>query len=173
MEDRDTKALTMWSNLKAVRKSPFPALTLGMSGLLPFISVPAYMMVNQIFMPDMAFAQMAYGAVVLSFIGGVRWGFTLPEENPIQPNWINLGYSVMPSLVAWGGLLLPYPWSLFIMMGGLTVAGYFDMAMFGYPPWFKGLRFLLSFVAVLSLWTTFMCGFLLKEKKSAQKTSNS
>jgi len=44
------------------------------------------------------------------------------------------------------------------------MAGYFDMAMYGYPAWFKGLRFTLSFIAILSLWTTFMCGYLMKEK---------
>lgn len=163
-EDTETKEVTIWSNLKEVKASPMPALTLGLSGLIPFVAFPGYMISQGIFCPDMAFAQVAYGASILSFLGGVRWGFTIPAENPVRPDWVNLGYSVTPSLIAWTGLMLPSPYSLLTVMGGLTMAGYFDMAMYGYPAWFKGLRFTLSFIAILSLWTTFMCGYLMKEK---------
>ena len=162
MEDKETKSLTVWSNLKELRRSPVPALTLGLSGLVPFIAAPSYLLMTMTFIPELAFAQVTYGACILSFLGGVRWGFTIPEENPVAPDWINLGYSVMPSLIAWGGLLLPSPYSLFTVMSGLGFVAFFDMSMYGYPPWFKGLRFLLSFVAILSLWSTFMCSLLLK-----------
>lgn len=161
LEDHCTKSLTIWQNIIQVKSSPIPALTLGLSGLIPFVAAPTYMISVGQFAPQVAFAQVVYGACILSFLGGVRWGFTIPEENPIQPDWVNLGYSVTPSLVACLGLLLPTPFSLLTVMAGLTVTGYFDMAMYGYPPWFKGLRFTLSFVALLSLWTTFMCSFLI------------
>jgi hypothetical protein len=45
------------------------------------------------------------------------------------------------------------------------------MATYGYPPWFKGMRFILTFVAILSLWTTFMCSFLLKKDNSETPSS--
>lgn len=168
LEDKETKTLTVWSNVRQLKASPLPALVLGVAGLMPFISAPTYMIFQGLYCSNAAFAQAAYGAVILSFLGGVRWGFTLPEENPVQPDWVNLGYSVLPSLIAWSGLLLPNPVSLFTVMGGLTLVGYMDMAMYGYPAWFKGLRFLLSFVAVLALWTTFMCSLLLRTDKKGQ-----
>ena len=166
-EDKHTKAVAVWSNLRALKASPLPALTLGLSGLIPFIAAPAYMISTGAYMPDVAFAQLAYGASILSFLGGVRWGFVLPEENPVQPNWINLGYSVTPSLIAWLGLLMPHPAGILSITAGLGFAAYADMAMYGYPRWFKGMRFLLSFIAILSLWSTFMCSFVMSRKSDS------
>lgn len=167
IEDRKTRALTIFSDLKQIKSSPLPALVLGLSGLLPFIAAPAYMVMSSAFFQSMAFYQIAYGATILSFLGGVRWGLTLIEESGVRPNWFNLGYSVTPSLVAWLGLVVPnLVVSNFILMAGLTGAAYFDTVMWGYPPWFKALRFILSFVAVLSLWTTLMCKLILKDSEA-------
>ena len=168
-EDGHTKSVTVWSNLRQVTSSPVPALTLGFAGLLPFLAAPAYMITSSVFMPEVAFAQVAYGATILSFLGGVRWGFVLPEENPIQPNWVNLGYSVAPPVVAWIGLLLPPTGSLLTVLAGLGAGAYGDMAMYGYPAWYKGMRFLLSFGAILSLWSTLMCGLLLSSGEPKPK----
>ena len=159
--EEQTKALTVWQSMRELPRSPLPALTLGLSGLIPFVSAPFYMIMSGNFCPTIAYAQVAYGASILSFLGGVRWGFTLPEDSPLQPDWTNLGYSVLPSLVAWVGLLVPHPWSLVTVMGGLGAAAYSDLAVWGYPAWFKGLRFLLSLVAILALWTTCMCAMML------------
>ena len=165
-EDRETKSLTVWSSVRELKKSPVPALTLGLAGLLPFVGAPLYMVSSGSFLAHIALAQGAYGACILSFLGGVRWGFTLAPENPVQPDWVNLGYSVMPSLIAWGGLLLPSPaLTIGTVMGGLIMAGYVDMAMYGYPAWFKGMRFVLTLVATLSLWTTLTCYALLPSEK--------
>ncbi|XP_071119151.1 transmembrane protein 69-like [Haliotis cracherodii] len=168
-EDRETRALTVWTNLKELRSSPVPALVLGFSGLIPFVSVPVYMTMSQLYMPQIAFAQLAYGAVILSFLGGVRWGFVVPDESYHKPDWFNLGYSVTPSLVAWVGLLLPDPVSVFTVMAGIAGSAYFDTVVPGYPPWFKGLRFVLSLCAVLSLWTTFICQFFLQGVKNKEE----
>ena len=61
-----------------VRHSPTPALVLGISGLIPFVAAPLYMHYSGAFLPEIATAQLAYGASILSFLGGVRWGLTLP-----------------------------------------------------------------------------------------------
>lgn len=171
-EDHQTKSLTVWRNLKDLRASPLPALTLGLSGLIPFAGVPMYMIATSTYMHSVAFLQVAYGAAILSFLGGVRWGFTLPEENPVQPDWTNLGYSVVPPLIAWTGLALPSPASLLTVMGGLGFAAYYDMASYGYPGWFKGLRFVLSLGAILSLWSTLMCSLLLKDESHKQSVQD-
>ncbi|CAG2241076.1 unnamed protein product [Mytilus edulis] len=167
-------------NLDTADKLPFEKVqnmimknVLGVHGLIRFKnascetdSAPGYMIFSSMFMPSICFAQMAYGATILSFLGGVRWGFSISEESVLRPGWISLGVSVIPSLVAWGGLMMPHPLSLFVVMGGLAGAGYYDMVTWGYPPWFKGLRFILTFVAILALWTTFMCSYLLKSESN-------
>jgi hypothetical protein len=168
-QDTKTKDVTVWSSVKDMKHSPVPALVLGVSGLIPFVGAPAYMLASGVYCSTLALMQVAYGASILSFLGGVRWGFTLYEENPVQPDWVNLGYSIVPSLVAWAGILMPNPWSCLTLILGLTASGYCDMAMYGYPTWFKGLRFLMTFFAVLSLWTVFMCGWVLPTSRENPK----
>lgn len=164
-EDKKTTSLALLDAVKQVRHSPTPALALGFSGLVPFVAVPAYMMTTGIYEADVAQAQLFYGASILSFLGGVRWGLTLPEGSSQPPDWHNLGYSVAPSLVAWLGLLAPHSVGVLTVIGGLGLAGYMDMAMWGYPGWFKGMRFCLTFVAVLSLWTTLVFKMTLSSVK--------
>ncbi|XP_068202488.1 transmembrane protein 69-like [Palaemon carinicauda] len=165
-EDHETTSLALFENVKQVRHSPTPALLLGFSGLIPFVAAPLYMMNCGTFMPDVAQAQLYYGASILSFLGGVRWGLTLPDGATQPPNWPNLLYGVSPSLIAWLGLLAPQPVGVLAVIGGLGVAGYMDIAMWGYPGWYKGMRFCLTFVAVLSLWTSFMLQYVVGAAKN-------
>ena len=147
-----------------------PALVLGLSGLLPFVAAPAYLVMSNVFLDSIAVCQVAYGATILSFLGGVRWGLTLTEESGVKPNWFNLSYSVTPPLVAWLGFMVPsVVMSNLILVAGLAGAAYFDTVLWGYPPWFKALRFMLSFVAILSLWTTLMCKMILRDSKLTSK----
>jgi len=157
-----TKALIL---VKEAKMSPLPALTVGLAGLIPFVAAPMYMMGAHLYMPSVAFAQVAYGAAILSFNGGIRMGLTLPKGAVVELNWFNLGYGAASTVVATLGLLLPNPLSAFTIMTGLGVVAYFDMAMHGYPAWYKGLRFVTAFIAILSLWTTLMCALMLKRDK--------
>ena len=65
------------TNFKDVVHSPPAALFYGISGLIPFLSIPAYMLGTGVFIPELAYSQLAYGAVILSFLGGARWGATV------------------------------------------------------------------------------------------------
>ncbi|KAL8584581.1 hypothetical protein ACOMHN_002311 [Nucella lapillus] len=168
--DTKTTAVTIWEGLKQIRFSPVPALVLGFSGLIPFVAAPSFMIFNQAFLIQIVFAQTAYGACILSFLGGVRWGFIIPEGSECPGDWLNFGYSVTPSLVAWTALLLPQPVSILLVIAGFAGSAYFDTAVKGYPPWFKGLRFTLSFGAILSLWTAFLCQYMLSGPSDKQKT---
>lgn len=98
--------------------------------------------------------------------------FQVLPDGPITPTWMQYTFSVTPSLVAWGALLLPPAPGLLTCMGGLCAAGYLDLVQYGYPSWFKGLRFCLTTVALLSLWSTLMCKMMLEEQEEEKKRGN-
>jgi len=131
---------------------PLPALTLGVSGLIPFFAPPLYMMYNDwLFCGDGEFMHLVYSASILSFLGGVRWGLTLSTGSKELPDWRNLTYSVTPSLLAWTGVLLHSPLGYVPITIGLLGAGIIDIAWAGYPPWFKILRTILTIGALTSI----------------------
>ena len=66
-------------NLIAVKDAPVSALFYGFSGLIPFVYIPAHMIQMGNYIPELAYAHLAYGAVILSFLGGSKWGTTIPN----------------------------------------------------------------------------------------------
>ncbi|KAM9848742.1 transmembrane protein 69-like [Aulostomus maculatus] len=141
-------------DMKDLWNAPKPALVLGFAGLIPFVFPPLFMGMIETYYPQLAYAQVAYGASILSFLGGVRWGFALPESSPAKPDWINLFNSVVPSLLAWVAMLLTggiLP-SVMMIILGLGVSLHYDLSLLPtYPSWFKALRSVLTLVAFLSL----------------------
>lgn len=157
--------------IMGLRHCPYPALVLGTAGLLPFIGAPGLMMIfGQSSVAFLANAQMVYGACILSFLGGVRWGFGVCEGRTTSPaewdNMNNMVISIVPSLVAFTAVLCPEPVSQLIVMLGLTGVGCHDAVTESYPAWFRGLRMLLTFVAVSSFILTFSCKSRLKSVDS-------
>lgn len=154
-------------DMKDLMKSPKPALYLGFAGLIPFISPPLLMAVTETYFPELAYAQVAYSASILSFLGGARWGFALPESSPAKPDWINLANSVIPSLLAWVTMLLSdsiVPAATMVIMG-LGISLHYDLSLLPtYPSWFKALRSVLTIVAFSSLLGTLVMNGLYPEK---------
>lgn len=158
--------------IMGLRHCPYPALVLGTAGLLPFIGAPGLMMIfGQSSVAFLANAQMVYGASILSFLGGVRWGFGVCEGRTTPAEWDNMNnmvISIVPSLVAFTAVLCPEPVSQLIVMLGLTGVGCHDAVTESYPAWFRGLRMLLTFVAVSSFILTFSCKSRLKSVDSSK-----
>lgn len=155
-------------DMKDLWKGPKPALLLGFAGLIPFVAPTLFMAVTESYCSDLAFAQLTYGAAILSFFGGARWGFALPESSPAKPDWINLANSVVPSLLAWVAVLMGSSISAAITMVimGLGVSLHYDLALLPtYPSWFKALRFVLTIVAFFSLVGTVTMHGVYPEKK--------
>jgi hypothetical protein len=87
---------------------PAGAQALGFGGLVPFVAAAAAMML----LPDGGSRDLAarilvgYGAVILSFLGGVHWGLVL-RDRPAEA-FRPLTMAVLPSLAGWATLLLPF-----------------------------------------------------------------
>ncbi len=137
---------------------PLPAAILGFAGLIPFI-VPAaaLWLLSSQYQFEMATALVAYGAVILSFLGGIRWGLCVhPDSQRIT--WTELNASVLPSLAGWTALLLHWlvnqPIAIILLIFGFLLQYYWDrQAMHNgrINPWFARLRFYLSCGATLAL----------------------
>ncbi|XP_029355187.1 transmembrane protein 69-like isoform X2 [Echeneis naucrates] len=155
-------------DMKDLLKSPKPALYLGFAGLLPFVCPTLLMAVTENYLPELAFAQLAYSAAIISFLGGARWGFALPESSPAKPDWINLANSVVPSLLAWVTMLMSdniIPAVTMVIMG-LGISLHYDLSLLPtYPSWFKALRSILTTVAMFSLVGTLIMNGIYPEKK--------
>ncbi|XP_061859284.1 transmembrane protein 69 [Colius striatus] len=143
-------------SMQALKDSPKPALYLSLAGLIPFVSVPLLMAIQGTYHPELAFAQVTYGAATVSFLGGMRWGFALPEDSPAKPDWLNLANSTIPLLFAWQALLFKDITSGAVMLVmALGVALHYDLALLPtYPRWFKVLRVVGTLVMVFSLLAT-------------------
>ncbi|XP_034564819.1 transmembrane protein 69-like [Notolabrus celidotus] len=154
-------------DMKDLWKSPKPALFLGFAGLIPFVTPTLFMAVTESFSPELAYAQLAYGASIVSFLGGARWGFALPDSSPAKPDWINLANSVVPSLLAWVTMLMSdnviSAGTMVIMALGVSL--HYDLSLLPtYPSWFKALRAVLTFVAFFSLLGTLVINGIYPEK---------
>ncbi|XP_070601889.1 transmembrane protein 69 [Erythrolamprus reginae] len=143
-------------DLRSLKDTPKPAIYVAASILFPFVSVPLVMAIQKASYPELAFAEITYAASILSFLGGIRWGYTLLEGSPAKPDWRNLGNSIVPPLIAWITLLCK----------DLTVAG--TMAIIGlmislnndlvllptYPNWFKAMLVILTLMSAFSIFVT-------------------
>jgi len=108
---------------RCMNSLPRPALWLGLAGLLPFLASLLLARLGPYEVRGPALLAMAsYGAVILSFLGAVHWGFALsgaPAENAARAP--RLAFGVLPALLAWLALLMP-PGPAFLLLGGGILA---------------------------------------------------
>ena len=125
------------------------AIWLGHAGLLPFLAL----LLLALFGGTPAQRQLglqgfvAYSAVILSFLGGVRWGAAL-----VWPQTRALLLAVLPALIASGLLLLPPREALPLLTVAFAVVGLFDVrrrSAPNWPSWFVRLRLQLSVAVVV------------------------
>lgn len=95
-----------------------------------------------------------YGAVILVFVGALRWAFALERETPHGKAWLQYGFSVAPALIAWLSMLFPVWTALRLRAAALLLCYVFDVVMARIDPmpaWFMRLRACLTGVAATSL----------------------
>ena len=148
------------------RKLPTIALLLGIGGLIPFIVCGLGALTNP--PPNDAaslMALIAYGAVILAFLGGVHWGFGLDDagSTPASIQRARFGLGVVPSLIGWVALLLAIltygQVALALLLVGfiLTTVVEARASRAGFMPrGYMGLRWVLSAVVVIMLATVWL-----------------
>ncbi|NXF99146.1 TMM69 protein, partial [Sakesphorus luctuosus] len=151
---------------ESLKDAPKPALYLSLGGLIPFVAVPLAMATQGTYYHEAAFAQVTYGAVTAAFLGGMRWGFALPENSPAKPDWLNLANGTVPPLLAWQALLFgDVPQGAVMVVMALGIALHYDVALLPpYPRWFKILRVWGTVVMVLSLLATLTLKLIFEEQ---------
>uniref|UniRef100_A0A8C6CUH6 Transmembrane protein 69 n=1 Tax=Moschus moschiferus TaxID=68415 RepID=A0A8C6CUH6_MOSMO len=147
--------------------SPKPALYITLAGLIPFIAPPLVMVMTKTYIPLLAVTQMAYGASFLSFLGGIRWGFALPEGSPAKPDFLNLANSIVPVVFSWFAFFISerIGEAIVTVIIGLGIALHTELFLLPhYPNWFKALRIVVTLVAFLSFVITLLVKDFYPEK---------
>ena len=135
------------------RSIPRVALLLGLAGVIPFIASAALSLSAD--MSDAGLqALAAYAAVILSFLGGVRWGVLLTEPGRFDTFGAAI-ISVLPSILAWLALLLTTVPMLVLLLAGLVLQYLIDSPVSplktgsDFLQWYPRLRLLLSTGAIV------------------------
>ena len=151
---KDQKTLKQWANI------------LGYSGTIPFISLAVILLLDASSTTPAASGPAAsglaasalhlYGAIILSFLGGLHWGRIAcnPDIKP-SDKWF-LIYSVIPSLMGWSSYLLSDIWqgAALMLIAGFIISYVIDIRFIrlgAWQSWMKPLRTNLNLIACFSL----------------------
>lgn len=134
---------------------PRAAALLGYAGVIPFVAtaVIVFFLYPRPEAQTILTYQIAYGAVILSFLGGVRWSLAMlfPEDEALLKR---LTYAVVPSLVAWVALFVPPVWGLALLVVSFWAQAASDIQasrLHEAPLWYGGYRVRLSILVIIAL----------------------
>ena len=138
---------------------PAVALVLTLAGLVPLASGAAVLWAapgEPLVKIQVAQALSVYGALILSFLGGIRWGAEVNGQGAGIPRAPLLWLSVLGTLGVWPMVL----WALWTPLSGPALAALaaghllqliWDGSGAALPIWMRRLRVFAGSVAVLSL----------------------
>ena len=134
---------------------PGTALLLGLAGLIPFIAGAASLWVPLPLLPPALGLELVagYGAIILSFLGGIRWGTAIGPYDT-QRQGLEFSASVLGSLAGLAALFIPPVPALTLLIAGFLMQALWDVTSVEagrLPAWFGKLRMLLTGGAVISL----------------------
>ncbi|AQR63228.1 hypothetical protein BZG35_17420 [Brevundimonas sp. LM2] len=121
---------------------------LTLAGLIPFVGCAALFVLSPQSGDLWVLPLAAYGAIILSFLGGARWGRALAEPAPkVAP----LILSNLPAVAAWLTFVpgVPQALQLIVLMAGLVAMLAWDWP--SAPGWYRALRVTATVGAVASL----------------------
>ncbi len=131
-------------------------LVFGALGLLPFVFLSGgTLFAEDPFRKSFVLALATYGAIILSFLGGIQWGMAIQDGSAPKPGPRIFFLSVLPSLGGWAGLLLlPRHTGLLVLAAGylLVLATDIRLSRQGHAPqWYPRFRWPLTLVAASCL----------------------
>jgi Protein of unknown function (DUF3429) len=136
---------------------PRPAAILGAAGLIPFIALAVQVAtvypMGAAMRPAAQSGLVWYGAIILSFLGGVQWGLAVSSADRSDA-WRRYGFSVLPAVVALLGLWLDGRNGLIALAIALGIWGAYELWSTGLgeaPQWYGHLRIALTVVSVAAV----------------------
>ncbi|CEL29024.1 hypothetical protein SRM1_02372 [Pseudomonas fluorescens] len=142
-------------NVSSSISPPRHIVLLGYGGLLPFIGLALLILTSVEYRPFLAVALVNYGAVILSFVGALHWGFAMSVQNMSAELRRNrLIWSVIPALIAWLSTLLPVPLGCLLLIVGFVAHFWQDRQLVravNLHAWYLPMRFRLTAVASVCL----------------------
>lgn len=136
---------------------PSSARWLGGLGVAPFICLAgAAPLLGGSTRTLVAHALVAYGATILSFLGGVHWGLAIGPQRVAHSGKLpgRLIVSVIPSLAGWTALLVAESTGLLVLAAAVAAMLWVDLRatrLGQAPPWYPKLRRPLTFAVVAAL----------------------
>lgn len=144
-----------------LRAAPPAALWPGLAGLLPFVGGVVGLWIGPTtFAPWLWKALIAYGAIILTFVGAIHWGIALglPHGGDTDPSNATIafgyGWSVLPALLGWLAILVPAGLALVLLVAGFAAQLFIDAriaAAHRLPAWYLALRLLLTAAVITCL----------------------
>jgi len=138
-----------------LKRTPALVAWLGYGGLIPFVALALAAAAGGPYAEASGCALRAYGAVILSFVGALHWGFAmLSGEMPRPERNRAYAWSVIPALLAWAALLSAPTVSCALLAAGFALHYGMDRLFAEHntlPAWYLPLRLKLTAVACLCL----------------------
>jgi hypothetical protein len=119
---------------------PRVVLIYGVMGIIPFWSLTAATLLAPKWANLAAMVEAAYAALILSFLGGARWG--LAVRDPI-PDPVVVGLAMTPTLVGLAALVFLHGavrLQLLVFAAALALSWCWDFTAKAAPPWYARLR---------------------------------
>ena len=130
---------------------PRNVLIYGLLGIIPFWAPVVMAVLWPHVLPLAGVIAGVYGALILSFLGGARWGLEVARPNP---RFGVVSLAMLPSIAGLLLLLLPAEWraaQLWALAAALGLHWLWDLRGDGLPPWYPRLRTILALGAVTAL----------------------
>lgn len=134
-------------------RAPVAVQVLGYAGLVPFAAMAIIIAATGSNASGVIRAEIAYGAAMLSFLGGARWGMAIAAGGT-QHLFRPLGLATLPTLFASLVLFMPSPTALVALIAGfvlLLIADRQDARAERIASWYWSLRLTLTLLALVAL----------------------
>lgn len=139
---------------------PLTPWLLTLAGLVPFVGLAIVYVNAEKLHFFAANALIVYGAIILSFLGGTRWGAEIARKGEKGGDPGVLVMAMAPSIVGWLAVLSPlqaghwHGWAAGVLIAGLLLTALWDLLDIrrgAWPDWYGPLRITATLGAACSL----------------------